>query len=259
MRFFVDFKKYYNYAVYAARAQLKSEVANSYLDWVWWILEPFCFMIIYSIIFGVVFDTAEPYFPIFIFIGNAMWTFFCNVISASVRLVKENQTTVSKVYIPKFILLLINMMVNGYKMLLSFGIVIVMLFFFQVPISWRVILVIPLFLIFLMFTFGCGTIFMHVGVYVDDLSYVVAILLNMMMFFTGIFYSVETRIEAPYGYILGNFNPVAFLMTAMRKVIMYSQTPSLLGMGIWFLISALIIIAGVKLIYKNENSYVKVI
>ena len=35
-RFMDDMKKYWKYAVYSSRAQLKSEIANSYLNWLWW-------------------------------------------------------------------------------------------------------------------------------------------------------------------------------------------------------------------------------
>ena len=39
-QFFEDMKKYKSYMVYATKSELKSEVADSYLNWVWWILEP---------------------------------------------------------------------------------------------------------------------------------------------------------------------------------------------------------------------------
>ena len=45
-RFANDLKKYHGYALYAAKAELKAEVAGSYLNWVWWILEPVCLMLI---------------------------------------------------------------------------------------------------------------------------------------------------------------------------------------------------------------------
>ena len=48
-------KKYWKYAIYSSKAQLKAEVANSYLNWLWWILDPLCFMLIYVFMFGYVF------------------------------------------------------------------------------------------------------------------------------------------------------------------------------------------------------------
>ena len=107
-RFFENVKKYYKYAVYSAKAELKSEVANSYLNWVWWLLDPICFMLIYTFIVEIVFKTSEPYFPVFVFIGLTTWTFFKQMISGSVKLVSSNRSIVTKVYIPKYILLLSN-------------------------------------------------------------------------------------------------------------------------------------------------------
>ena len=37
-KFFRDMKKYRWYLLYAARSELRSEVAGSYLNWIWWIL-----------------------------------------------------------------------------------------------------------------------------------------------------------------------------------------------------------------------------
>ncbi|MBR5868234.1 MAG: polysaccharide ABC transporter, partial [Clostridia bacterium] len=71
-----DIQKYMHYSVKAARFQLKNEVASSFLNWVWWILDPLCFMMIYTIVFGYIFKSSELYFPIFIFIGITLWAFF---------------------------------------------------------------------------------------------------------------------------------------------------------------------------------------
>ena len=57
--FIDDMKKYYSYAKYSAKAELKAEVAGSYLNWVWWILEPVCLMFIYAFIFGFIFSARD--------------------------------------------------------------------------------------------------------------------------------------------------------------------------------------------------------
>ena len=54
-RVYCDFKKYYNYTVYSAKSSLKSEVANSRLNWLWWILDPLFFMLVYMFVSVVVF------------------------------------------------------------------------------------------------------------------------------------------------------------------------------------------------------------
>ena len=126
-RFIDDMKKYYHYIWYCTKSELKTEVANSYLNWIWWILEPMCFMIIYSFIFGTFFKAKEDMFSIFIFIGITMWNFFDSTTKNSVKLIKNNKGIVSKVYIPKHVLIFIRMGVNGVKMAIGFGIIILMM------------------------------------------------------------------------------------------------------------------------------------
>ena len=91
-RFWKDLKSHYRYAIYSAKSELKSEVANSYLNWIWWVLEPFCFMLIYAFIFGVVFNASEQYFPVFIFLGITAWDFFNRCLTQSVKLLKNNKS-----------------------------------------------------------------------------------------------------------------------------------------------------------------------
>ena len=259
MRFFKDLKKYYHYVIYAAKSQLRSEVANSYLDWVWWILEPFCNMIVYTIIFGYVFNASEPNFPIFIFIGINMWGFFNKTLNASVKLIKNNKSIVTKVYIPKQMLLLRLMLVNAIKMSLAFVIILVMMIVFQVKFSIYILYAIPTLIVLFIFTYGVSCFLMHYGVYVEDLAYIVSILMSMLMYFTGIFYSIEKRIPAPYGNILNTYNPVACLINIMRNALLYQTGNSAIPLLLWFIASLIIAALGTRLIYKNENSYVKVI
>ena len=40
-------KRYNPYSLYAAKSELKGEVGSSYLTWLWWILDPVLFMLVY--------------------------------------------------------------------------------------------------------------------------------------------------------------------------------------------------------------------
>ena len=258
-RFFNDLRRYGKYAKYSAKSELKSEVANSYLNWLWWILDPLCFMLIYTFIFGVVFNASEPNFPIFIFIGLSMWDFFNRCITNSIKMVKNNKAIVSKVYLPKYILIIVKMYVNAFKMLISFGIVVGMMVIWRVVPNLNVLYVIPILIDFFVITFGCMAILLHFGVFVEDLSNVVHIGLRLLFYITGIFYRVSTRVPAPFGEILEKYNPIAFLLSAMRDALLYGKAVSWQWLLIWFVFGILLSVIGVATIYKNENSYVKVI
>lgn len=255
-RFINDMRKYFRFSVVSAQSQLKAEVAGSYLNWIWWVLDPLCFMLIYTFIFGYVFNASEQYFPVFIFIGLSMWDFFNRTMTMSVRIVKNNKSIVSKVYFPKYVLILTKVWCNGFKMLISFAIVAVMMLFFRVSLTWNVLWFVPILLIMGLFTFGLSCYMLHFGVYVADLSNVLTIALRFVFYLTGIFYNIETKIPG-WGALLNRYNPVAFLISSMRSALLYGRSPDLPMLAFWLVVSLALAVLGVRKIYKEENSYVK--
>jgi len=258
-KFIIDIWKYWNYIKYAAKADLEAEVTNAYLEWFWWILEPVCNMLIYYFIFGIVFHNQEQYYLVFIYSAITMWNFYQKIMTISVQLVKHSKSIISKVYVPKPILLIQKMVVNLFKMLISCGIVVVLMIPYKIQVDYHLFFLIPIFITFIIFAYGCGCFLMHFGVYVEDLSYIVNIILKMVFYFTGVFYSVSLKFPTPLGAIFETLNPIAFLIASMRNALMYKKSINCPVLMIWFLFSCLLAIYGTKLVYKNENNYVKVI
>ncbi len=262
IRFLNDMKKYYNYEVRAAKTELKTEVANSYLNWIWWVLDPLFSMLIYYLIFGVVFKAKEEYFTTFLFIGQTMWAFFNKNVVQSVKLIKKNKSIVARVYIPKFVILVSNMMVNAFKMVISWIIVVVMMIATKVPLSSHLLCFIPVLIVMIMVTFAFSVNLMHYGVFIEDLGNVMNIVMKLLFYMTGIFYSIEKRLGPDHplvAKILLHVNPMALLVTDMRNVVIYDKAPHWKWLLIWAGISILLSIIGIRKIYKNENTYVKVI
>ncbi len=257
-RFINDIKKYYKYTVYAAKAELKSEVAGSYLGWMWWFLEPFCFMLIYAFLCMYIFNAKEDYILAFVFIGNTIWTFINKCLTSSVKTISSNKNIVTKVYLPKFILVLVKLFVNFFKLLISMVIVAGIMLIYKVPLAFTMLEMIPILILLFILTFGVCVILSNYGVFFEDLVNIVNILLKFTFYFSGIFYSVSTRIPAPYGKILARVNPAAFLIEQSRDVLLRGKHINPEWFAIWFVIGIVISIIGVRLVYKNENDYVKV-
>lgn len=257
-RIYKDIKKYFAFIIYSAKASLKSEVSNSHLGWIWWILEPLLFMLIYLFVGIVVFKKGEKYFAIFVFIGLSMWNFFNKGINNSVKTVSRNSAIVGKIYIPKYILLLSDLGQLLIKMFISFFIVFIMMGFYRVKININVIYFIPIIISLFMITFGISCIMLHFGVYVEDLRNLINVGFRLLFYLTGIFYSIEKRVPKRLGHILLKANPIACLIDSCRKSLLYCQTPARKLIIMWFLIGCVLSFIGINIIYKNENSYAKV-
>ena len=254
-----DLKKYSNYAFYAARSQLKAEVANSKLNWIWWVLEPFCFMLVYSFVFGVIFRAGEPHHGLFIFIGLSVWQFFNRCVKHCVTAVKKRRSTVAKVYFPKYILVVTEILVDGFKLGVCMIIAAVMMLYFRVGVTWEIVMLLPLVVIVAFFTFGVSCFMLHWGVFLNDLSNIMDIVLRMMVYFTGVFFSIPRRFTAPLNSLLVKWNPMALFLDTARNILLYHERPDYCMLVFWGILSLVLAYAGVQLIYKNENSYIKVI
>lgn len=259
MKFFNDIKKYWSYTSKSAKAELKSEVASSYLSWLWWILDPLLFMLVYTFIAVIVFEKGGKFFPIFVFIGLTMWNFFNTVILGSVKIVKNNSSTVSKVYVPKFILVIQKMMVNGFKMAISFVLVFIMMAIYRVPVGYQILYMIPILAVLLIVTFGISNLMLHFGVFVEDLRNVMTVVMRLFFYMSGIFYSIIDRVPEPFNNLMQYVNPIAFLINSGRQCMIYCETPARKLLLLWGVVGLLLSVISIKLVYKYENSYVKVI
>ena len=252
-----NFRKYREYIIYATRARLRSEVSNSYLSWIWWILEPMLDMAMYIVVFGIFFRMREDYFPIFLFIGISMWNFLSKSVRGSVGLVRRNRDIITKIYIPKSVILIKDILVNLTKMLLSFTVIILMMLVYRIQADCSALFIVPVIIELLIFTYGVCCFFLHFGVYYEDLEYVVSIMLNILMYFSGIFYSIERLLPDETGRYLIICNPVAFLINLTRGALLYRKVIDFGWLLFWLIVSIIISIAGTLLIKKNENNYVK--
>ncbi len=262
-RFVNDIKKFFNYSSYNVKAELKSEVAGSFLSWLWWILDPLLYMCVYAFVAGVIFGaSSKPYFLVFVFIGLNCWQFFNRVVRNSVKLVSNKKSIVTKVYIPKYMFIFEKIGTNGFKMLVSFIITAVFMIYYQVPLSLNMLWVAPLLLMLGIVAFAFSSIIMHFGVFVEDLLNIVTVGLQLVFYLSGIFYDITDRLAAKHPTmcnILVYGNPVALIITDIRNTLLYNQAPHFLALGIWLVIALVISTIGIKIIYRYENSYVKII
>ena len=258
-RVIADIYEYGGYAVFAAKSQLKSEVVHSKLNCIWWVLEPFCFMLVYSFVFGVIFKGREQYHALFVFTGLSLWQFFSRCVKRSVNLIRKKKNIIGRVYLPKYILIIQEILVELFKLAVCFVIILGMMCFYGCPISWKVLLFIPILIGIVLFTFGVSCFMLHFGVYFNDLGNIMDIVLRLLVYFTGVFYSITTRVPSPYNEWVLKLNPVALFLESARNVLLYNKPIDITSLRIWFVVSIVLAALGIRIIYKNENSYVKVI
>lgn len=162
-------------------------------------------------------------------------------------------------------LILEKMYVNFFKMMISFGIVVMFMIAYQIPFRWQLIYCIPLvFLVFLL-TLACCVIVAHFGVYVNDLYNIVQVILRFMFYLSGVFYDISDRLGERLflGFHIGRLmtlvNPIAYIIDELRNIIIYGETIRWDIFLYWTLFSLIFLFIGLWLMYRHENNYVKVV
>lgn len=258
-RFILDLKHYYRYIFYSAKSTLKQEVADSFLNWGWLIINPVMFALVYAFVQIVMFGNTTDNLASFLFVGLTCWNFFQACIGGSVRLIKRYEPIISKTYVPKFAFVISNLLVNGFKMMVSFGLILLSLIWYGIPFSPRMFWSVPYLLLLFLICFGLSCILMHFGVYLDDLANIVPIALRMLFFLSGVFYNLEGKLSSGLGVLVERINPAAFVIMQMRRVLIYDQPTNLPWFFLWIAVGVVLSVVGVHLIYKYERSYVKTV
>ncbi len=258
-RFAADLKKYVYFSAYAARVDLKNEVANSYLNWIWWVLEPLASMAVYYFIFGGILGRGVDHYVLFVYSSALMWSFFNRCMLFNVQAVRLNKDIVNKVYLPKYIFIISNLLFNGFKMLISVGILAVLLAVFRIRVTAAVLYYAAMWLVLILLTFALGTIALHFGVFVDDLSHALGIFMNIFFYLSGVFFDLTTVLPGSWGNVIVRLNPIALVIAAQRNALLYGRVLFVPEVLCWTAAGIVMAVFGVRWIYRYENSYVKVI
>lgn len=257
--FIKNCRKYWNFCCHSAYCQLNIEVAGMKLGWIWWLLEPALTMGIYTFVFAVVFGRSMTYLMGFVATGVMMWGFFQRTVIGSVGLVKRYSALLSRVYMPKYILVISSLMLNAFKMLIAFLIVVFFLFYYRVPLTLTMLQFIPVLLVFSLFTFGVSIWLMHFGVYLPDLRKIISVLMQVLFYLSGVFFELNSRLGNGLGKILLDFNPVGRLMHEARNVLLYNTDCSVTHLLIWLAVGIVITVTGIHTVTRYEREYLKVV
>ena len=264
-RFVKDLKRYFPYSVRFAKSQLKTEVAGSYLGWIWWVLQPLCLMFVYSLVFGVFFNAREEYMSLFIFIGLTLWNFFSHTINHSVKMISANKSMLMKVYVPKFIYPLTKVLSASINVLLSMiPLILVTLIYGLIAnphlfISKSIVLL-PFALLFLLvFCLGIGFLLSCLMAFFHDIEFLWGVISTVWMYGTPIIYSLSMfEGKADWLITVIKFNPMYHLVELLRGIIMGNAvgTPTIPEFLISAFCAAIMFAFGYFVFKKNEDKFI---
>lgn len=237
----------------------KREIAQRYkqsvLGYFWVILNPLAQMFVMSFVFSKLFHIVGlgvPY-SIFLFAGLLPWTLFSSSLTSASNSLVANAGLLSKIYFPREILIVSTILAKIIDYFLSSTVFVIMMIFFQIPITWHILWFIPILLVQNIFAYALGLILSAFNLFYRDIQYLLNLILLVWMYLTPIAYSAET-FPAKYRWIF-QINPMAVLVNAYRQVILSGAAPNFVSLGIAALLSFVLFILAFRLFKKLEGQF----
>lgn len=222
----------------------KATFRGSFLGWLWIILPTLANSLVWIFLSGsnvININTGSIPYPIFVLIGNLLWTAFSLCLTSGLGVLQEAQGTLSKVNFPHESLLLVAL----YKTALNVGITMLLLppllLLYPVEVRWEILLF-PLGVLVTMFCgLSLGLALLPFAALFQDLSRAVQLGMRFAFFLTPVVFPLPASGTARY---LMEWNPVTSLIVTSRAWLLGGETPQPLAFCIVTLISLFLFVVG---------------
>lgn len=204
------------------RKELKVKYKNSALGFVWSMLNPALYLVVFYLVFQVFLGSGIPRFPIFLLSGLLVWNFFSGSLSASTGAITGNSSLVNKVFFPREILPLASVGATLVHFFLQALVLVAALVVFRQPIPWSFLwLVVPALAVLIVLASALSILLSAVNVYARDTQHLLELVLLAWFWLSAIVYPyrmVSDRLDGrgwPEWLLL--LNPIIPITTAFQR------------------------------------------
>ena len=155
----------------------------------WSVLNPLLMMIVLAAVFSVVFrGTIEP-FPVYLILGQTLFTFMSDATSGAMGSIIESAPLIKKIRINKMLFPLEKVMFALLNFAISLIAVAIVMVFFQVVPTFNILLLPVLLAYLFMFSLGLGLLLAALSVFFRDIMHLWGVILTAWTYATPLFYS----------------------------------------------------------------------
>lgn len=252
------FKELYNYRE-LLKTNIKKEIRGKYkgswLGIIWTFLNPLLMLAVYALVFPYILRVNVDNYTIFMIVALIPWNFFTTAIQNGTSSVTINGAILKKVYFPREIIPISVTTSQLVNYLITCLIMFCFILFSGVGFSIHFLLFPLLVLIQYILTLAINFILSAITVFVNDVAHFVSVALTLAFYGTPIVYQASMLPEK-FQWVL-KLNPMAQLVEAYRAILYYHEMPDFVGLGIWALISVILLVVGYLIFKKLERSFVE--
>jgi lipopolysaccharide transport system permease protein len=247
----------------------KREVVGRYKGSVvglgWSFFNPIFMLAVYTIVFSMIFkarwgvdgDESKTEFALILFVGMIALNLFSEVLNRAPGLILSNVNYVKKVVFPIEILPIISMGAALFHALISFSVLLFAVVVFNGNLHWTVIYLPVIFIPLIMLSLGLSWMLASLGVFIRDVGQTIILITTLLMFLSPVFYPISAVPLRLQKVIMAN--PLTFIIEQSRAVIIWGQQPSWMGLGLYLLISIILMWIGYSWFQKTRKGFADVL
>lgn len=231
----------------------------------WSFVMPLLMLGVYTFVFGYVFKSRWPSskdqsmagFALTLYSGLVVYGLFAETLGMAPHLIAGNPSYVKKVVFPLEVLPICALGAALFQALVGTAALLVCALLLNHAVSptlyWFPMVLVPL----LMLTLGLAWFLASLGVYLRDTGQIIGLLLQVLMFLSPIFYSIE---QVPSGFqAVMRLNPLTAIVENARNTLLFGRPPEWSSLLISGLISLLILQLGYIWFMKTRRGFADVL
>jgi lipopolysaccharide transport system permease protein len=234
-------------------SDLKVKYQSSILGFAWSMLNPLLMMLILYLVFSHVFRATQDQFALYLLIGIISWRFMANATTSSITSIVGKPSLVTKIYIPRQILVLSTVLSSFISSLLEFLVLIPLLLLLGAGLSPHILLFPVVHLMYFFIVYGISLVLSALYVYYRDLNQIWEVLIQIGFFLSPIVYPLSTVPQNYLGYYM--LNPITLLIQMYRDSLLYHQLPSISDIVFIIAFGTLMIIIGSAIFKRLERRF----
>jgi len=253
------FTKYHELLSELTLREIKQRYKQSVLGYAWVILNPLFQMLVMAFVFSKIMripNLGVPY-SIFLYAGLLPWSLFANSLSSGVNALVGNAGLITKIYFPREVFVASTILAKIVDFLLATTVFVAFAIYFQTPLTWHILWVIPIFIIQQLFTYGLALFLAAANLFYRDIQYVFNLVILVWMYLTPVIYPTELFPDK-YRWIF-QLNPMAVIINAYRQVILAGAEPNYLSLAIAFGVSIIVLLGSFKIFKKLEGVFADIV
>lgn len=241
-----------------AKLNLKSEAVRNKLSYIWWVLEPLLYLLVFYVVFTYVLirGTGED-FVISLLVGLIPFHWFNKAVSGSAGSILNGKGLLQQVAISPVFFPAVSVIQSSLKQIPVFIVLLVFLFALghYPTLAWFAIL--PLLLLQLALIASLAILLALIVPFIKDLLIIIPTGMTLLLFVSGIFFDLSTLPPDVHQWFL--LNPLANLIEQYRSILIHGEWPDFFKL-IQLLITVMVFsILAVWLYSKLHSLYAKVV